>query len=212
MAHAWRSWSAKSGLPLLRAAASVTAASSSGSVSRRSACVCAGVERARLEALAAVARRGRARARAAAQRVGLDRLAARGGDDQEAAARGASRCSASRPSKVVGDGVVEIVEPEEDRAVLADALEGAADDEPAQLGPVEREALAGRADAVGPRRRGPEPLGGGGDPGRRPRRRPGPRPRGSSAPSRRRRDRRARAGSAAVTAPTTPSSGAAIFR
>ncbi len=62
-------------------------------------------------------------------------------------------------------GVVEVVHPQQDRALLADALQGAADDQPAQLGAIEREALARRAHRLAAERRGADPLRRRGDPG-----------------------------------------------
>jgi hypothetical protein len=68
-------------------------------------------------------------------------LGARRGDDEEAEL-GRVAVEGEQALDGVGRGVVQVVHPEQDRAVLADALEGAADDEPAQLGAIEGEALA----------------------------------------------------------------------
>src|SRR5690606_23254040 len=57
---------------------------------------------------------------------------------------------------------VEVVEPDEDRTIVADAFEDAPRDGEAELRRVEHEALARRADGRdGPGRRRPEPLRGG---------------------------------------------------
>ncbi len=56
---------------------------------------------------------------------------------------GTSRTMRTRAVERAGRRVVHVVEPQEDGALAADALEHAANDQPAQLGLVEREPLAG---------------------------------------------------------------------
>ena len=122
-----------------------------------------GAERRDLEALAAELgeraidqRRGRG--------IGEHGLGARRRDEEQAELR---RVAVEREQAFERRrrGVVEIVHPQQDRPLLADALERAADDQPAQLGAIEGEALARRADDLAAERRGPDPLRRRGDPG-----------------------------------------------
>ena len=96
--------------------------------------------------------------------VGRERLAARRHDDEQ---RQLGRVATQPRQDVerVLRGVVQIVEPHQDRAVARDSLEDPLDDAEPELRAVEHEALArgthGRQDVRGRR---PQPLGGGGDP------------------------------------------------
>jgi len=96
--------------------------------------------------------------------VGLERLAACSGDEREPEP-GSVTAESPEHLERVGRRQVEIVAPEKNRAVTRDALEDLPDDDEAQLGVVEHEALPGRADRIERAwRAGAEPLGGRGDP------------------------------------------------